>query len=185
MKYSSGSPEEFVMANLIKEDLATAKIKVNILPTEPTTFTDDIGTCTQWVTSGCWNYDLMLTFLTQTGDPNYLNFYMTSTSIVNLNALNIPRVDELYLEQQLTSDTTARKALMDELQQLVYDDGSIIPLVNFKEFEIYRADRFIFNEEDASVDSGLFSLYNIFAFQNVVTGSSVVTSGPVTIVTTI
>ena len=187
LKYSSGNPEEFVIANLIKDDLAKANIKINIVPTEPTTFTDDIGACTQWVTSGCWNYDMMLTFLTQTGDPNYLNFYMTSTSIVNLNGFNNSRVDKIYFEQLLTSNNTVRKALMDELQQIVYDDGSILPLVNYKEFEIYRGDRWVFRSKDASVVSGLFSLYNTYSFLYVDAGSSITTSQPnlITIVTTI
>ena len=177
LKYDSGNPVDFTVTNLIKEDLGAAGIKVNIIPEEPTTFTSDMGACTQFVTSGCWNYDMAVSFYTETGDPTYMNFYLTSDSLINLNGINISRVDQIFHDEQITSDDTQRKALIDEFQQIIYNDSSIIPMVNFKDIEIYRADQWKF--QDTVAQSGMFSLYNTFAFRFVdvaPTGSSSSTS---------
>ena len=157
LKYSSANPIDFVIANLVKEDLAKAGILVKIVPTEPTTFVYDFG---RYV----WNYDMMITVYTETGDPTYFNFYVTTNSLINLNGISLPEVDSIYYQQQLKADYADRKALIDELQQVLYEDSSIIPLVNFQDIELYRNDRWQFRAEDANVQSGLFSLYNTYAF---------------------
>ncbi|MHA2275694.1 MAG: ABC transporter substrate-binding protein [Candidatus Kariarchaeaceae archaeon] len=165
IKYSTGSDTDRSIATLITEDLATAGIKVTPKGVDPTTFVSDITRCWVWQPTGCWNFDMMVTFLTQTGDPHYLNMYMTEANIVNLNGINQSRINEIFAEQRTTLDDAARGLLMDEFQQVMYNDSSVIPLVLYKDIEIYRADKWEFTS--GNVQSGLYSLYNTFAFREV------------------
>ncbi|MHA2365764.1 MAG: ABC transporter substrate-binding protein [Candidatus Hodarchaeales archaeon] len=165
LSISQGAPTDYLTASVIQESLADAGIKVTIRQVEPTTFVSDFTACTRLATTGCWNYDLMITDYSQTGDPTYMNFYLISSSFINLNGINITRVDEIYELQQFIPDNTARKVLIDEFQQIIYDDSSIIPLLNVKDFEIYRKDRWKF--EDTVAQSGMYSLYNTFSLRNV------------------
>ena len=76
---------------------------------------------------------------------------------MNPTGLNIPRVDALYREQQVASNSV-RADLIDELQQLVYDEASICILVEYEDIELYRADRWEFTHTDWL--SGILSLWN-------------------------
>jgi ABC-type transport system substrate-binding protein len=79
--------------------------------------------------------------------------------------MNIPRIEELFNLQQTTADEAARKVFVDEFQQIVYDDSSAIPLVYYKDVEIYRGDRWEFTENDWH--SGIYSIPNYKAWLTV------------------
>lgn len=148
IKIVSGDPIDLSAAQLIKADLEAAGFAITIQAEDVSTFSDDLG---------AYNYDMMITFYTQIADPNTIAQYMTSASWLNPTMLNVPRVDEIYNLQQLVSDTE-RAQLFDELQQLVYDEGSVCVLVNFDDIEIYRNDRYSFTHEDWL--SGILSIWN-------------------------
>ncbi|MHA1961442.1 MAG: ABC transporter substrate-binding protein [Candidatus Thorarchaeota archaeon] len=158
LKYVAGIPTEFALAQLIKEDLEAAGFAITTIPMEATTFNQDI-------TNGVWNFDLMTTFYTELGDPNYFIYYMRATSVVNLNGISIPRIEEIFVEQQEINDFDDRKVLIDEFQQIIYDDSSVIPLVNYLDVEIYRKDRWQFTETDWH--SGVVAIPNVKAWRTV------------------
>jgi ABC-type transport system substrate-binding protein len=85
--------------------------------------------------------------------------YMTSDSWINPNGVNITRVDEIYKEQQLTTNDVTRAALCDEFQQIMYNDSSIIVLVEYNDIELYRNDAWNFTHTDW--ESGILSMWNI------------------------
>jgi peptide/nickel transport system substrate-binding protein len=151
LKYVTGIPTDFATASLVKSYLEAAGFDITTVPLEETTFTADI-------TTEIWNYDLALTFYSQIADPNSMMQYMTSDSWINPNGVNITRVDEIYKEQQLTDDAT-RAILCDEFQQIMYDDSSIIVLVEFNDIELYRNDVWTFTDTDWM--SGILSMWNL------------------------
>ncbi|MHA2117636.1 MAG: ABC transporter substrate-binding protein [Candidatus Thorarchaeota archaeon] len=158
LKYVAGSPVPFTEAQLLKEDLELAGFDITTIPVESTTFVQD-------ATTGTWNFDLLVDFWTQLGDPNYYMFYLRPTSALNPNNMEIPRIEELFNLQQTTADEAARKVYVDEFQQIVYDDSSAIPLVYYKDVEIYRSDRWVFTETDWH--SGIYAIPNYKAWLTV------------------
>jgi peptide/nickel transport system substrate-binding protein len=151
LKYVSGAPVDLSMAQLIEADLEAAGFDITLQALDTTTFLTDTA-------AGSRNFDLAISFWSQIGDPNSICQYMTSTSWINPTGLSIPRVDEIYRLQQVADTDTARAALVDEMQQLVYDEASICILVEFDDLELYRSDRWEFTHTDWT--SGIFSMWN-------------------------
>ncbi|MFW9863559.1 MAG: ABC transporter substrate-binding protein [Candidatus Thorarchaeota archaeon] len=151
IKYVTGIPTDFTIVSLVSAYLEAAGFEITTVPLEETTFTADI-------TTEVWNYDIALTFYSQIADPNSMMQYMTSDSWINPNGVNITRVDEIYKEQQLTDDVT-RAQLCDEFQQIMYNDSSIIVLVEFNDIELYRNDVWTFTNTDWA--SGILSMWNL------------------------
>ncbi|MFO7837597.1 MAG: ABC transporter substrate-binding protein [Candidatus Thorarchaeota archaeon] len=158
LKYTSGIPIDFSLAQLIEEDLEAAGFAITTLPTEATTFVQDL-------TQSVWNFDLMITFYTQLGDPNYFMSYMRAESYINLNGINITAIEDMFLQQQITADPEERKEIVDEFQQLIYNDSSVIPLCNYMDVEVYRSDRWEFTETDWH--SGMIAIPNVDAWRTV------------------
>lgn len=152
IKYVTGVPTDFTIVSLVGAYLEAAGFEITAIPLEETTFTVDTATET-------WNFDIALTAYSQIADPNSMMQYMTSDSWINPNGVNITRVDEIYKEQQLTTSDTTRAALCDEFQQIMYNDSSIIILVEFNDIELYRNDVWEFTHTDW--ESGIFSMWNI------------------------
>ncbi|MFW9963731.1 MAG: ABC transporter substrate-binding protein [Candidatus Sifarchaeia archaeon] len=151
LKYVTGIPTDFTIVSLVSSYLEAAGFDITTVPLEETTFTADIAT-------DLWNFDMALTFYSQIADPNSMMQYMTSDSWINPNGVNIPRVDEIYKQQQLTDDAT-RAILCDEFQQIMYNDSSIIVLVEFNDIELYRNDVWTFTHTDWQ--SGILSMWNL------------------------
>ena len=171
LKYVAGDPIDFVEAQLIEQDLEAAGIAIRTVPEEASTFVSDM-------TTGTWNFELATDFWTELGDPNHYIWYLRSTSGLNPNGINIPRIDALFKEQQQEPNYAARKALVDEFQQIIYDDSSIIPLVYYKDVEIYRSDRWQFRPQDLNWTSGIFSVYNQEAWMHVDVAQATTTPPP-------
>jgi ABC-type transport system substrate-binding protein len=155
LKYVSGSPIAFVEAQLAEEDLENAGFDITTVPVEATTIVSDL-------TTGTWNFELVIEFWTQLMDPNYYIWYHRSDSGLNPVDIQVPRIDEIFHLQQITQDFAERKALVDEFQQIMYDESSVIPLLYYKDVEIYRSDRWLF--VDDYYTSGAYGLLNYFAF---------------------
>ncbi|MFX1602580.1 MAG: ABC transporter substrate-binding protein [Promethearchaeota archaeon] len=148
LKYMTGNPIELSKAQLIEADLEAAGFDITLQALDVTTYTADLF---------AYEFDLCLAYWSQIGDPNSMAQYMTSTSWINPTGLNVPRVDEIYKEQQLATDT-AREDLIDEMQQLIYDEASICVLAEISDIEIYRNDRWEFPKADWL--SGILSMWN-------------------------
>lgn len=148
LKFVTGSATDLSMAQLLESDLEEAGFDITLQPLDVTSISTDLFGYT---------FDLMVTYWTEIGDPNSMAQYMTSTSWLNPTALNVPRVDEIYREQQLV-DNTVRATLIDEMQQLIYDEASICILVEYNDIELYRNDKWSFTHEDWL--SGILSNWN-------------------------
>jgi peptide/nickel transport system substrate-binding protein len=152
IKYVTGVPTDFTIVSLVSAYLEAAGFDITTTPLEETTFVAHTAT-------EVWNFDIALTFYSQIADPNSMMQYMTSDSWINPNAVNITRVDEIYKEQQLTTDDNHRAALCDEFQQIMYNDSSIIILVEYNDIELYRNDAWEFTHTDW--EAGILSMWNI------------------------
>ncbi len=152
IKYVTGVPTDFTIVSLVSSYLEAAGFEITTTPLEETTFVAHTAT-------EVWNFDIALTFYSQIADPNSMMQYMTSDSWINPNGVNITRVDEIYKEQQLTTDDLVRAALCDEFQQIMYNDSSIIVLVEYNDIELYRNDAWTFTHTDWQ--SGILSMWNI------------------------
>ncbi len=150
LKYVSGAPVDLSMVQLIEADLEAAGFGITLQAVDTTTFVTDTA-------AGSRNFDLAVTFYSQIADPNSIAQYMTTPSWINPTGLSIARVDEIYAEQKLADDSE-REDLIDEMQQLVYDEASVCILVEFNDLEIYRSDRWEFAHTDW--ESGIFSIWN-------------------------
>jgi peptide/nickel transport system substrate-binding protein len=176
IKYVTGNPTLFTIVSLVGAYLEAAGFDITTSPLEETTFTDHISTDT-------WNFDLALAFYSQIADPNSMMQYMTSDSWINPNAVNITRIDEIYKEQQLTTSDVTRAALCDEWQQIMYNDSSVIVLVEFTDIELYRNDVWTFTRTDWP--NGILSMWNGMSWLEVdVPATPTTTTTPATGTTT-
>ena len=77
-------------------------------------------------------------------DPNSLLNILTTSSIGSNSDtfFSNPRYDELMTQQQSEPDRTKRKALVDEMQQLVYDEAPYHILFYDAALHAYRTDKF-------------------------------------------
>ncbi|MFX1559646.1 MAG: ABC transporter substrate-binding protein [Promethearchaeota archaeon] len=150
LTYTSGDPIALSLAQLIETDLEAAGFAITLQALDVVTYNADLF---------AYNYDLTLGYWSQIGDPNSMAQYMTSTSWINPTGLNVPRVDKIYREQQLAVDT-AREDLIDEMQQLIYDEASICVLAEISDIEIYRNDRLEFSADKTDWLSGILSMWN-------------------------
>jgi len=174
IKYVTGVPTDFTIVSLVSAYLEAAGFEITALPLEETTFTAETAT-------EVWNFDIALTAYSQIADPNSMMQYMTSDSWINPNGVNITRVDEIYKEQQLTTDAN-RAILCDEFQQIMYNDSSIIVLVEFSDIELYRNDAWTFTHTDWQ--SGILSMWNIDSWLEVDVPTTPTTTTPTTGTTT-
>ncbi|HEY7522376.1 MAG TPA: ABC transporter substrate-binding protein [Candidatus Limnocylindrales bacterium] len=80
------------------------------------------------------------------GDPDptsLLNFFRTDEIGGSSDSFySNPRYDELFLEQRAESEETARKALLAEIQNLVYDEAPYHILYYDSDLHAYRTDKF-------------------------------------------
>lgn len=80
------------------------------------------------------------------GDPDptsLLNFLRTEEIGGSSDSFySNPRYDELFLEQRAESDETARKAMLAEMQNLVYDEAPYHILYYDSDLHAYRTDKF-------------------------------------------
>ena len=155
LKYVAGAPIPFVEASLLKEDLENAGFEITTVPVEATTFILDM-------TVDTWNFELTIDFWTQLMDPNYYIWYHRTDGGLNPVDISVPRIDEIFTLQQITQNVTERKALVDEFQQIMYDESCVIPVVYFKDAEIYRKDKWTFYQTDWT--SGIYGLLNVFGW---------------------
>jgi peptide/nickel transport system substrate-binding protein len=86
------------------------------------------------------NYDMFLWGWGVDPDPNFTLGIFTTDQINGWSdsAWSDPQYDKLFLEQQTTIDPNARKAIVDQMQQIIYQQSPYIPTVYPKEVEAYN-----------------------------------------------
>lgn len=94
--------------------------------------------------NGPANYDIYMWGWVGDPDPNsLLNFFRTEEIGGSSDSFySNPRYDELFLLQRAEGDEAKRKALLAEMQNLVYDEAPYHILYYDAELHAYRTDRF-------------------------------------------
>jgi peptide/nickel transport system substrate-binding protein len=94
---------------------------------------------------GTFDYDLIVLSINWTPEPNMPLGMFTCAQV---GGWNFPgycnsEYDELYSLQSQESDPAARKQMVWDLQQMIFDDKPYIMLINNKRVDAYRSDNFI------------------------------------------
>jgi peptide/nickel transport system substrate-binding protein len=86
------------------------------------------------------NYDMFLWGWGGDPDPNFMLSIFTTDQINSWSdsAFSDPQYDKLFLEQQTTIDPNARKAIIDQMQQILYQRTPYIPTAYPKSVEAYN-----------------------------------------------
>jgi len=86
------------------------------------------------------NYDMFLWGWGLDPDPDFTLGVFTTAQINAWSdcAWSNPQYDKLFLEQETTIDPTARKAIVDKMQQIIYQQSPYIPTAYPKEVEAYN-----------------------------------------------
>ncbi|HET7703170.1 MAG TPA: ABC transporter substrate-binding protein [Candidatus Limnocylindrales bacterium] len=94
--------------------------------------------------NGPANYDIYMWGWVGDPDPNSLLNFFRSEEIGGSSDsyYNSPRYDELFLQQRAEKDEAKRKAILAEMQNLVYDEAPYHILYYDAELHAYRTDRF-------------------------------------------
>jgi len=94
--------------------------------------------------NGPGNYDIYMWGWTGDPDPNSLLGFFTTDQIGSSSDsyYSNPHYDELYTQQKSESDPAKRKAILAEMQNLVYDEAPYIILYYDAELHAYRTDKF-------------------------------------------
>ncbi len=94
--------------------------------------------------NGPANYDIYMWGWVGDPDPNSLLNFFRSEEIGGSSDsyYNNPKYDELFLAQRAESDEAARKGILAEMQNLVYDEAPYHILYYDAELHAYRTDKF-------------------------------------------
>lgn len=94
--------------------------------------------------NGPANYDIYMWGWVGDPDPNSLLNFFRSEEIGGSSDsyYNNPKYDELFLKQRAEKDEATRKAILAEMQNLVYDEAPYHILYYDAELHAYRTDRF-------------------------------------------
>jgi peptide/nickel transport system substrate-binding protein len=98
-------------------------------------------------------------------DPDFMLSVMTSEQYIeggwNDSGYSNPEYDELFAEQQMTIDDTARQKIIWEMQEMLFNDRAYIVLWYDDVLQAYRSDRFTgFIEYPTGIDA-FQSLMNV------------------------
>jgi peptide/nickel transport system substrate-binding protein len=93
---------------------------------------------------GTADYDIELWGWASGSDPDFLLSIFTTSQIGVWSDSNYsnPEYDALYDQQKRAVDVPARKAVIDQMQDMIYDDAPYIILFYDNELHAYRSDRF-------------------------------------------
>ena len=162
LKYAENDPVEFELAKLVRDDLEAAGIDIVMQLWTP-----------QWIT---WEtmlntYDLALMCWDQGPGPQELMYELDWSWMNPTNNAWWVTTDPFYVAQYGANDTY-RATLLDDFQQAMYDDGSIVVLFEFSDIEVYRNDIWEFDHTDW--ESGLISAFNVEGWLSGITVAPVV-----------
>jgi peptide/nickel transport system substrate-binding protein len=96
-----------------------------------------------------WDFDMILWAWGWDPDPDFAVFCFTCMAIEDyLSDVGYCKedYDDIYFEQGVTTDPEARKQLIWEAQEMLFEDRPYINLVYPKVIQAYRSDRFTFTD---------------------------------------
>ena len=126
--------EEVKSGQMIASDLADAGIKINNV-------TMDSGALYDSIVAG--NYDMFIWGWGADVDPTVIMGLLTTDQIGGNNEpfFSNARYDELFIAQQAEMDVEARKQMVQEMQQIVYEEAPYIILIYSNNIQAIRSDR--------------------------------------------
>jgi peptide/nickel transport system substrate-binding protein len=116
-------------------------------------------------TTPAGDYDLVIWGWGPDPDPDFILSVMTTDQFVeggwSDSGYHNPEYDQLYLDQQMALDKSARQAIIWKMQEIVFNDRPYITLYYEKLLQAYRSDRFTgFIESPLGIEVGV-SLINV------------------------
>jgi peptide/nickel transport system substrate-binding protein len=130
--------------------------------------------------NGPANYDIYMWGWVGDPDPtSLLNFFRSSEIGGSSDSFyNNPHYDELFLQQRAEADETKRKAILAEMQELVYTEAPYHILYYDSELHAYRTDRFGgWTDQPSEGGTPLFG-YGSFGYTKLTDVNAVPTPGP-------
>src|SRR5262249_30449228 len=76
-----------------------------------------------------------------------------------------PAYDQLYDQQSVTTDPTARTAIVKQMQQLLYDDAPYVVTFYYDNLEAYRSDRFTNVKPQPDPKGSLIFQYGTYTYR--------------------
>lgn len=130
----SDNLEEVKSGQMIASDLAEAGIKINNI-------TMDSGALYDSIVAG--SYDMFIWGWGADVDPTVIMGLLTTDQIGGNNEpfFSNARYDELFIAQQAEMDVNVRKEMVQEMQQIVYEEAPYIILIYSNNIQAIRSDR--------------------------------------------
>jgi len=140
LTWPDSEAQDASVAQFLTQWFGELGITVNAAVTEEGKLTDDVT----GPPSGPADYDIYMWGWTGDPDPNsLLKFFQTSEIGSSSDSYySNPHYDELFKQQRAEPDPDKRKALLAEMQNLVYNEAPYIILYYDAELHAYRTDRF-------------------------------------------
>jgi peptide/nickel transport system substrate-binding protein len=115
------------------------------------------------------NYDMFIWGWYGDWDPDFTFSLFTTSQIDNWSdcAYSNPTYDSLYRQQQRTVDAVARKALTDQMQQIIYTDCPYIPLVYPEDLQACNTSNWAGWVQAPGVGGGVIDTGEIDSYLNV------------------
>jgi len=139
--YSEDIGSSARVLEIISDDLATIGIAA------PPTLVD--GDALYDLLDPEWDFDLILWHWGWDPDPDFALYCFTCESIANNlsdSGYCNEAYDAIYLEQGVTMDEEARRELIWEAQEILFEDRPYITLAYPPTIQAYRTDRFVFTD---------------------------------------
>jgi peptide/nickel transport system substrate-binding protein len=129
------------VSKLVAGSLTDVGLKITLQTMDDGALTDQIYA----TKDGKFNpdYDLFLWGWYSDLDPSPILSYFTTSQINGWSdcAWSNKEYDQLFVEQSQTIDPTARKALIDKMQEIIYRESPYIPTVYSNDLEAYNIDK--------------------------------------------
>jgi peptide/nickel transport system substrate-binding protein len=179
LTWPDSESENATNAQFIVEWFGDLGITVDAAVTEEGKLIDDVT----GPPNGPADYDIYMWGWVGDPDPtSLLDFFRTEQIGGSSDSYySNPHYDELFLAQRAESDEAARKAILAEMQNLVYDEAPYHILYYDAELHAYRTDKFGGWENQPSVGGTPLFGYGSFGYTKLTDLSAVATPAPTTV----
>ena len=113
-------------AIVIQQQAKVAGINIELKPMDTAAFSEQLYTLKNP------DFDLYMSGYIMTYDPNGYSSLFVSTGTANYMGYNNPKVDELFTNGGIEKDPTRRREIYEELQRVIAEDATFIPLTENK-----------------------------------------------------
>jgi peptide/nickel transport system substrate-binding protein len=165
----SDSPDSQKSVQFIKGYLAAVGVETNVKIVSEDALTEYIGQ---------GNYDMFEWGWVVEPDPNYQLSTFTCSSrsykqggVITANLSDSfycnPAYDKLNDQQQVTTDVAQRTDIVNQMQQMLYDDTPYIITYYYDDLEAYRSDRFTGFQPQPDPNGSLLFQYGTWSYENI------------------